>query len=107
MALEVIRSALQSRLINDRWRQSLAKTSLPLGVCSITPFCYVRPWSSSATTSKEYVNNPRGLCSEAHELLRPNDAIFLIGHDYGSWAIRFLGESRPFVTANPPTFLPG
>jgi SAM-dependent methyltransferase len=43
----------------------------------------------------EHVENPRGLCSEAYELLRPNGAVFLIGHDYGSWVTRLLGERSP------------
>src|ERR1700722_3899536 len=43
----------------------------------------------------EHVNDPRGLCSQAYELLRPNGAIFLIGHDYRSWVTRLLGERSP------------
>jgi SAM-dependent methyltransferase len=43
----------------------------------------------------EHVENPRSLCSEAYELLRPNGAVFLIGHDYGSWVTRLLGERSP------------
>ncbi len=43
----------------------------------------------------EHVENPRQLCSEAYELLRPNGAVFLIGHDYESWVARLLGEKSP------------
>jgi SAM-dependent methyltransferase len=43
----------------------------------------------------EHVNDPRGLCSEAYKLLRPNGAIFLIGHDYRSWVTGLLGERSP------------
>jgi hypothetical protein len=35
------------------------------------------------------------LCLDAYRLLRPGGAIFLIGHDYGSWVTRLLGESSP------------
>jgi SAM-dependent methyltransferase len=43
----------------------------------------------------EHVDSPRGLCLDAYRLLRPGGAIFLIGHDYGSWVTRLLGESSP------------
>jgi SAM-dependent methyltransferase len=43
----------------------------------------------------EHVNDPRGLCSEAYKLLRPDGAIFLIGHDYRSWVTRLLRERSP------------
>jgi SAM-dependent methyltransferase len=43
----------------------------------------------------EHVENPRKLCSDAYELLRPNGAVFLIGHDCDSWVTRLLGEKSP------------
>jgi SAM-dependent methyltransferase len=43
----------------------------------------------------EHLDDPRGLCSEAFELLRPNGAIYLVGHDYASWVTRLLGEKSP------------
>jgi SAM-dependent methyltransferase len=43
----------------------------------------------------EHVNDPRALCSQAYHLLRPNGAIFLIGHDYRSWVTGLLGERSP------------
>jgi SAM-dependent methyltransferase len=43
----------------------------------------------------EHVENPRALCTDFYGLLRPNGAIFLIGHDYRSWVTRFLGERSP------------
>lgn len=43
----------------------------------------------------EHLHDPRGLCSEAYHLLRPDGAIFLIGHDYRSWVNRLLGERSP------------
>jgi SAM-dependent methyltransferase len=43
----------------------------------------------------EHVDDPRGLCSQAYELLRPDGVIFLIGHDYHSWVTRLLGERSP------------
>ena len=43
----------------------------------------------------EHVDSPRLLCSEGYQLLRPNGAIFLIGHDYNSWVTRLLGEKSP------------
>jgi len=43
----------------------------------------------------EHVDNPRSLCADAYELLRPNGAVFLIAHDYGSWVTRLLGERSP------------
>jgi SAM-dependent methyltransferase len=43
----------------------------------------------------EHVENPRGLCSDAFGLLRPNGAIFLVAHDYESWQARILGERSP------------
>jgi SAM-dependent methyltransferase len=43
----------------------------------------------------EHVDDPRGLCSGAFDLLRPNGALFLIAHDYESWVTRVLGEKSP------------
>jgi SAM-dependent methyltransferase len=43
----------------------------------------------------EHLNDPRGLCSDAYKLLRPDGAIFLIGHDHRSWVTRVLGERSP------------
>ncbi|MGA2880625.1 MAG: class I SAM-dependent methyltransferase [Bryobacteraceae bacterium] len=43
----------------------------------------------------EHVSDPRGLCADAYELLRPDGAIFLIGHDYRSWVTRLFGEKSP------------
>ena len=43
----------------------------------------------------EHVDDPRQLCSDAFLLLRQGGAIFLIGHDYGSWVTRILGERSP------------
>ncbi len=43
----------------------------------------------------EHLNDPRGMCSEAYDLLRPNGAIYLIGHDYRSWVTGLLGERSP------------
>jgi SAM-dependent methyltransferase len=43
----------------------------------------------------EHLDDPRGLCSDAYQLLRPNGAIFLIGHDYASWVTRLFGEKSP------------
>jgi SAM-dependent methyltransferase len=43
----------------------------------------------------EHVENPRGLCSDAYQLLRDDGAVFLIGHDYASWVTRLLGERSP------------
>jgi SAM-dependent methyltransferase len=43
----------------------------------------------------EHLDDPRGLCSDAFKLLRPNGAIFLIGHDAASWVTGLLGEKSP------------
>jgi len=43
----------------------------------------------------EHLDDPRGLCSQAYQLLRPDGAIFLIGHDSGSWVTQMLGEKSP------------
>jgi SAM-dependent methyltransferase len=43
----------------------------------------------------EHVADPRGLCSQAYQLLRPDGAIFLIAHDSRSWVTQMLGEKSP------------
>jgi SAM-dependent methyltransferase len=43
----------------------------------------------------EHLDAPRELCANAYALLRPNGAVFLIGHDYASWVTRLLGERSP------------
>lgn len=43
----------------------------------------------------EHVEDPRSLCSDAYNLLRPNGAIFLVTHDYDSWLTRLIGERSP------------
>lgn len=43
----------------------------------------------------EHVENPRSLCSDAFDLLRPDGAIFLVAHDVESWLTRLLGEKSP------------
>lgn len=43
----------------------------------------------------EHIADPRAFCAEAYSLLRPNGALFLIGHDYDSWVTALLGERSP------------